>query len=201
MLTLAINTATNLNELALFDDMELLTSKSWLNSKKNDDDLFQNLDSLFKNEIWPKKDWKRIFVLNGPGPFTSLRVGVVAANALSYALKIPVYGSNVFDFVKLTNAFEFFDGLILNASQGQVHVSDKFTGYRRLDLADFLQSTDLKKMKKCFVSLSNKNFDKFKSVYNGQIVNLPFAELLARLDFKRLKSSSVIEPEYFGEAI
>lgn len=38
-------------------------------------------------------DLTGIRVVVGPGSFTGLRVGVAVANALSYALKIPVNGS------------------------------------------------------------------------------------------------------------
>lgn len=35
---------------------------------------------------------KGLGVFMGPGPFTALRVGIVVANTLAYALNIPVYG-------------------------------------------------------------------------------------------------------------
>ncbi len=35
---------------------------------------------------------KAIAVVKGPGPFTALRIGVATANALGYAIKVPVIG-------------------------------------------------------------------------------------------------------------
>jgi len=49
-----------------------------------------------------------IIVVNGPGSFTSIRVGVSFANALAYALRIPIVGFSRMDwlkaeYVKVTN--------------------------------------------------------------------------------------------------
>ncbi|MDE2025075.1 MAG: tRNA (adenosine(37)-N6)-threonylcarbamoyltransferase complex dimerization subunit type 1 TsaB [Patescibacteria group bacterium] len=40
------------------------------------------------------RDLHEITVVTGPGSFTGLRVGVAVANALGYALQIPVNGSH-----------------------------------------------------------------------------------------------------------
>lgn len=50
-------------------------------------------------------DISEIEVNTGPGSFTGLRVGVTIANALGYALKIPVNGKNV-------DKLEIVEGLI-----------------------------------------------------------------------------------------
>jgi tRNA A37 threonylcarbamoyltransferase TsaD len=44
------------------------------------------------SEIISPKDITGIIVFLGPGPFTGVRVGVSIANALSYALGVPVAG-------------------------------------------------------------------------------------------------------------
>jgi tRNA threonylcarbamoyl adenosine modification protein YeaZ len=51
------------------------------------------LELLQKNSI-TFEDLTEITVNRGPGSFTGVRVGVAVANALSFALKIPVNGKN-----------------------------------------------------------------------------------------------------------
>lgn len=46
------------------------------------------------------KDINKIEVQTGPGSFTGLRVGVTIANALSYALQIPINDKKVGEFVE-----------------------------------------------------------------------------------------------------
>lgn len=48
------------------------------------------LDKLLKQNRFSIKRIKEIEVNRGPGSFTGLRIGVSAANALGWALKIPV---------------------------------------------------------------------------------------------------------------
>jgi tRNA A37 threonylcarbamoyladenosine modification protein TsaB len=57
------------------------------------------LDGLLKKAKEKKENLSGIIVVNGPGPFTSVRQGVVVANALGKLLNIPVLGVNADDFI------------------------------------------------------------------------------------------------------
>lgn len=50
------------------------------------------IEKLLKSQKLEFKDLKRIEVEKGPGSFTGLRVGVSVANALGFALGVPVNG-------------------------------------------------------------------------------------------------------------
>lgn len=52
----------------------------------------------------------------GPGPFTGLRVGVVTANAMGDALRIPTYGESSLRLVSLLSL-----GVVTNARRKQVY--------------------------------------------------------------------------------
>lgn len=54
--------------------------------------LVPGIGRLLKQNGLRAKDLKKIEVVKGPGSFTSLRVGVAVANALGYALSLPVEG-------------------------------------------------------------------------------------------------------------
>lgn len=62
----------------------------------------ENLLPLIKESLnnWHKdlSDVNGIAVVTGPGGFTALRIGVVTANVLAYALDIPVAGLNLDEF-------------------------------------------------------------------------------------------------------
>ncbi len=50
------------------------------------------IDKILKSNKLDLKDIKRVQVNNNGGSFTALRIGVVTANALGYALGVPVEG-------------------------------------------------------------------------------------------------------------
>jgi tRNA A37 threonylcarbamoyladenosine modification protein TsaB len=59
------------------------------------------LDKFFQAAKIRPKFLSGLAVVSGPGPFTSLRLGVVTANTLAWALKIPVIGIKASEFSNL----------------------------------------------------------------------------------------------------
>ena len=59
------------------------------------------IDALLRKHKIHLGDLDSIEVNPGPGSFTGVRVGVTVANALSYALEVPVNGINVFTDEKI----------------------------------------------------------------------------------------------------
>lgn len=57
--------------------------------------LLSFLDELLKKQNKNIKDIKEIEVNTGPGSFTGLRVGLSVANAIGWALGIPVNGKDI----------------------------------------------------------------------------------------------------------
>jgi len=53
------------------------------------------IDSAMRSKQIKSRQLKRIKVVNEGGTFTSLRIGIVTANALGYALGIPVLPSSL----------------------------------------------------------------------------------------------------------
>lgn len=74
------------------DKKGTVAKKKIFASMKEAEKLLPMIDNLLKKASINRKDIKKIQVANQGGTFTSLRIGVVTANALGYALGIPVEG-------------------------------------------------------------------------------------------------------------
>ena len=61
-------------------------------SEQKSDDLLTKIDKILSQNQVKLDNLKAVIVNQGPGSFTGLRVGISTANALAYALKIPVIG-------------------------------------------------------------------------------------------------------------
>jgi tRNA threonylcarbamoyladenosine biosynthesis protein TsaB len=72
---------------------KIVEKSQWQESAK----LLPMINHLLKKNKTAFEQLKGIIVVKGPGGFTSLRIGLITANTLGYALKIPVTG------VKLNN--------------------------------------------------------------------------------------------------
>jgi len=90
-MTLYINTVSH-DEIiiALKQGAKLIAQKKIAAYRAQAEKLLPGIDKLLKaRKIKLSALWK-IVVANQGGSFTSLRIGVITANALAYALKIPV---------------------------------------------------------------------------------------------------------------
>lgn len=98
MLVLAIDTATKIGSVALYDDKTGVIGEINLYVKVNHSNVIMDaVDSLFKLSGLTIKDVDRIAVTIGPGSFTGIRIGTAIAKGLAYSLKKPIVGVNELD--------------------------------------------------------------------------------------------------------
>jgi len=93
---LFIDTSDNTKTIIGFD------KKRWTFPTKEDksQQLLSLINQALKKQKKNLKDISEIEVNLGPGSFTGLRVGVSVANALGWALKIPVNGKKPGELVE-----------------------------------------------------------------------------------------------------
>jgi tRNA threonylcarbamoyladenosine biosynthesis protein TsaB len=88
---LAFDTATPQVAVALYDEGEILAEHVSERTMKHGEQLAPLIDRVLREASAERHDVTAVAVGAGPGPFTGLRVGLVTARTLGYALEIPVY--------------------------------------------------------------------------------------------------------------
>lgn len=73
---------------------EIIAQDFYPGNREQAERLLPGIKSLLAQADLKLSDLERIEVVNHGGSFTSLRLGVVIANALGYALSVPVRGTN-----------------------------------------------------------------------------------------------------------
>ncbi len=76
--------------IAIKKDRKIVIEKKFEAKYAQAEKLLPEIDKLLKKKKISLTDIKKIRVENKGGTFTSLRIGVITANALGYALGIPV---------------------------------------------------------------------------------------------------------------
>ncbi|HNX11249.1 MAG TPA: tRNA (adenosine(37)-N6)-threonylcarbamoyltransferase complex dimerization subunit type 1 TsaB [bacterium] len=90
-MTLYISTAHQEEiKLALIKQGKIIFSREFSAPRLQSEKLLPEIDRLLKKAKLKLKDLKKIKIADGGGSFTSLRIGVLTANALAYALGIPI---------------------------------------------------------------------------------------------------------------
>lgn len=85
-------TQNNLIEIGLKDKNKFIVKKKFSSRRTQAEKLLPAIAKLLKDNQLKLSDLKSLEVANQGGSFTSLRIGVVTANALAYALAIPIRG-------------------------------------------------------------------------------------------------------------
>ena len=84
----------NLIYLALKNDGELILEKKITARYKQAEKLLPGIDNILKSANSNITKIKQIIVVNSGEGFTALRIGIITANALGFALNIPVFSAN-----------------------------------------------------------------------------------------------------------
>lgn len=94
-------------QVALIEKDKVIKHKIISSTQTHSEKLLRTINSLLNSVHKTIKDVKGIAIVEGPGSFTSLRVGMATANGLSFALNIPVMGVEV--STSLNSIFKFFN--------------------------------------------------------------------------------------------
>jgi len=92
MLSLLIDTTTQTAKIGLAENEKIIAQDNWEANQKLAEELVGKIEKLLFENKKNLKQVENILVHNGPGGFSTLRIGVVAANTLGFGLNIPVFG-------------------------------------------------------------------------------------------------------------
>lgn len=94
---LAIDTATRITSLALYDGRDLLAEHTWRNQDSHTVQLAPTVQTLMDYVGAPIDSLTALAVSVGPGSYTGLRVGVSFAKGLAGARRLPLIGITTLD--------------------------------------------------------------------------------------------------------
>lgn len=90
---LGIRTDSPVAELYLYEGNEKRAEKLWQADRQLAKGLLAELEAFLGEQELSFQKVKGLFVYQGPGSFTGLRIGLTVMNTASYALTIPIVGA------------------------------------------------------------------------------------------------------------
>lgn len=100
MIILTIRTDKPETEIGLFDDDKQLTYEKWQAHRELSDTIHIKFAEILNKLSIEAENVKGIVVYEGPGSFTGLRIGLSVANAMAYALSIPIVAAGGSDWLE-----------------------------------------------------------------------------------------------------
>lgn len=110
----------NLN-IGLLKKEKLIDSVSMESNNSHSINTIYNIDLLFKHNNITPKDIDKIFVINGPGSFTGVRIGVTIAKTLAWTLNLPIIPLSSLELVALSTTKYDYVIPIIDAKRGFVY--------------------------------------------------------------------------------
>ena len=92
MIVLGIDTATDVVSVAVVDGDVVLAASELRSERRHAEDLTPMIDFVVKRAGLGLNELAAVAVNVGPGLFTGMRVGIASAQALAYALSLPLVG-------------------------------------------------------------------------------------------------------------
>ena len=194
MLTLAIDTSTNILSLALVQDGIVLSRLDEPTKNNQSAILMSRVETLLKSKDFRATDLTNIAVAIGPGSYTGIRVGVAAAKSLGYALNIPVTGiSSLAVMAKASGVDTGVVASMIDARRGTVFAGvygssgNVIVAEGHYDLDDFLSQLNFSNAQVTF-------FGDAATLYKEKLLEQAKNVLvIAEDEFSRSKAEALVE--------
>ncbi|MBI1276646.1 MAG: tRNA (adenosine(37)-N6)-threonylcarbamoyltransferase complex dimerization subunit type 1 TsaB [Anaerolineaceae bacterium] len=118
---LALDTATQLISLALYDGYNILAEQTWHTAFNHSTQLAPTLQSVLDRAGVSISDLTAMAVCIGPGSYSGLRVGVSLAKGLAAVHHLPLVGISALDIIAAAQP-HYPDGLIVVVQAGRERV-------------------------------------------------------------------------------
>ena len=89
---LGIKTDNPIAELYLYDGAVQIATMTWQADRELAHHLLKKIDEFLERSGQSLDSVTGLFVFQGPGSFTGLRIGLTVMNTLSYAKSVPIVG-------------------------------------------------------------------------------------------------------------
>lgn len=96
---LALDTSTQVIGMALFDGVEIIQESVWRTKNHHSVEIAPSIKSILEKAGKKTSDLRCIAIAQGPGSFTSLRIGIAIAKGIALAVNIPLVAVATLDIL------------------------------------------------------------------------------------------------------
>lgn len=117
---LFIDTASFYINIVITDNEKVLIKHTELNDNKLSERIFNIIEKVFIDADINVAEIKKIFVANGPGSFTGIRVGLTIAKTFAWAKKVPLIPVSTLELM-VSGAEASLNMAVINDRNGYVY--------------------------------------------------------------------------------
>lgn len=119
-MNLYIDTSSSYLYTAIVNDNELICEIKKEFGQELSKEALPHIASMFEQNKIKPKDIKKIIIVNGPGSFTGIRIGLTIAKVYAWSLNIPIITVNALDVMSLSSKKDTYHVPLIDARRGFV---------------------------------------------------------------------------------
>lgn len=174
MKILYIDTSSSYLYAGIVSDNKLLCEVKKEFGHSLSEEALPNIVELFAEKNLTAKDIDKIIVVDGPGSFTGIRIGITIAKVYAWSLNIPIATLSALEVMALSSSSETIHVPIIDARRGYVfgaiydQTNREILSPRHIKLEELLQ--ELQKQKN-YMFITNDEFEDIENIekYNPDI--------------------------------
>lgn len=118
---LFIDTSANSLIIAIIENNKVIYCFNNTNISNTSSKIMAEIDEAFSKTNLKIKDIDKIFIVNGPGSFTGIRVGVTVAKIVGFCLNIPLVPLSELELLATTKTETKYNIPLIDARRGYVY--------------------------------------------------------------------------------
>ncbi len=196
MKTLYIDTSSSFLYAGILEDTNILQEVKKEFGQDLSKEALPEIDKLFKKAKLNPKDINRIVVVNGPGSFTGIRIGITIAKTYAWALNLDIITVNALEAMSISCEEKVNHVPILDARRGYVFAAiyDKDSNIilkPQHILLEELQK-ELNKIDE-YIIISNDEIDEFEDIYK---YDPNISKIVEKVNNRKPINPHAVNPEY-----
>lgn len=152
--------------------------------------------SMFENTNLEAKDINKIIVVDGPGSFTGIRIGITIAKVYAWSLNIPITTITSLEAMSLSSEEEKIHVPMINARRGYVYTAIYDKDYNELLKPQHIKLEELQEKLETMDEYEYISNDKFDGINNIKEYNPNLEKVVNYFKDKDSVNPHAVNPEY-----
>lgn len=152
--------------------------------------------SMFEKINLEAKDINKIIVVDGPGSFTGIRIGITIAKVYAWSLNIPITTITSLEAMALSSDEEKVHVPMINARRGYVYTAIYDKDYNELLKPQHIKLEDLQEKLQTIDEYEFISNDKFDGIENIKEYNPNLEKVVNYFKDKENVNPHAVNPEY-----
>lgn len=193
---LYIDTSSSYLYTAIVEDNILIDSIQEEYGQSLSEVALPRIVSMFNNNKLEARDIDKIIVVNGPGSFTGIRIGITIAKVYAWSLNIPITTISSLEAMAISSENQVVHIPMINARRGYVYAAIYDENQQELLKPQHIKQVDLEKEYQKYPNreiITNDEFDNLEKVIS-YVPNM--LKIVQRFKDKESINPHAINPDY-----